>query len=91
MGHKEPAFQVLMCENICVHKDTFSFVVTEEIGNRRRKPTYHPKLPDAIQEVSRRLFYRKLEARAQAEKYDFESLIQLVKEHIEDINAKFSI
>lgn len=103
---KEPQIPVLIFENIFVHKDVYSYVVTEhsyvvtnknstastcDVNARRYRPTYHPELSDAVYEVSKRLFNRKLAKRAKAKLLDFESLVQLVKEHKEEIHNGFSL
>lgn len=96
---KDPAFAVLVCENIFVHKDVYSYVVSEKtskgakdnINARGNRPTYHPNLPSAILEVSKRLLNRKLANRAEAGKYDFESLAQLIHEHNEEIAERFGL
>lgn len=84
---------VLNCENIAVHRGPYSYVVTEKTsaGNTGGKPTYHANLPGAISEVSKRLFDRKLKGRAQANEYDFESLLDLVKAHNADMDKLFGI
>ena len=89
---------VLVCENIYVHKDTYSYVVTEQTGaatsdvhTKKYKPTYHTTLSNAIKEMSLRLFNRKLGKRAEAEQYDFESLLRLVEEHNAEIEKRFEI
>lgn len=82
---------VLVCENILVHKDPYCYVVTELIGERKRKPTYHTNLVDAIKEVSKRLFERKQNERIKAKQYDFESLVKLFEEHNEEMRKRFGI
>lgn len=96
---RPPQKPVLVCENIFVHRDTYSYVVSEQNGTeltcdvhgKKCNPTYHPDLPSAIHEVSKRLFDRKLEKRAEAGQYDFNSLLQLVREHKEEMNEMFGI
>lgn len=95
---KDPPMPILVIEDIYVHKDAYSYVVTEKTGaatsdvhTKKYKPTYHPSLSSAIKEVSLRLFNRKLGKRAEAEQYDFESLLRLIEEHNAEIEKRFEI
>lgn len=78
---------VLSYRGIDVYRDSMFFTVLE--GNKR--PTYYSNLESAIIELSQRLFHNKLTQRAQEGKSDLQSLINLVREHKEEIGQAFCI
>lgn len=95
----ETKILVLEHEGIQIHLDTHCYVVSSLRGSQRAtgkavigtQPTYHLSLLSAARELSDRLLKRRLKGRAEAMQKDVESLLQLVKQHNEDLRETFAI
>lgn len=96
---KDSNITVLVHDGLCVERYKYGYIVTALRSAKTKKGTvikqfdhiYHAKLPDAMIEVSERLFDRKLVKRSEAEQSDFESLIQLVRDHKTEIDELFGV
>lgn len=87
---------VLRYEGYQIRKDPMCFIVAEESAKPTIKNpmkagtyTYHPTLVGAIQELSKRIFNKKLEKRSTDGETDFESLVLLIQNHNKAIENAF--
>lgn len=90
---------VLLHDGLCVERYQCGYIVAafgsvknkKGIAMKQFDHTYNPELPDAMVEISKRLFHRKLAKREEAGQSDIESLIQLVRDHRDEMSKLFGI